>query len=400
MAIKFQDASAVPPEILKMSEEAASRLALRTNEVRSLEAKIKAINTASLRKRLRECRNALADVFEGQDLATRQLQTLYLRNAAGLQMAQNKEVARLQNEAQRTGAMGLTAAGMARAKLDMSLQLLVTGGRMVLEADARVLDAEGNEVPAPGNVLDGAVRIATKARDTLIKARDATAYEIRKATLPPSLTDANQSVAALLKQQEARSFVRAMGPLDAMTWALGQLDSAIKMEDQAHIERIEAAAGPYASEIARADRVKVARELESLKMGAHVRDQDVSDAITGAIKLRRAFDDLREARVSGDLKVTVALIESMIALWQAACGMGDIKSMSQTDFRRLLESGAALANQQALSWEVDCTFLLRDVLGPDGASALRQIPSMRAAISGVDARQLASLRAGRSGGVP
>jgi len=392
MAIRFQDVTDLPPELRARAEEARARLELRQNEVRSLEAKIQAVGVPALRKRLRTCRNALADVFEGMALAEKALHVTYLRNAAGLQTANDREVALLQAEAQRSGAMGLDPATMQRVSLDIASQTQIASGRVILEADRFVLNESGQQQRAPGSVIDGAMKIAVKARDTLIKARDATVYEMKQATLPKSLRGEAQSVADLLQSAEARQWVESQGPLEGPRWALAQLESATTAGDEAHLDRIAAAAGPYCARVVKMGNAKIAAELTAMSNASAIRDGIVSEAFQAAAKVGRILDELREGKVSGDAKVTLALIESLIALWQSACGMGDVRSMTPAEFRSVIGAHDVLGTQRELAWTVDCSYLVRDALGPEGASALRKIPSMRVAVQAFDQKVLTSLR--------
>jgi hypothetical protein len=186
--------------------------------------------------------------------------------------------------------------------------------------------------------------------------------------------------------------VEAMGPLDGPKWTLAQLESATKAGDVAHLDRIAAAAGPYCARVAKMGNAKIAGELAAMSNASAIRDGLVSEAFQAATKVGRILNELREGKVSGDAKVTLALIESMIVLWQSTCGMGDVRSMTPADFRAVIGSRDILATQQELAWQVDVAFLVRDALGPEGASALRKIPSMRAAVQAFDAKVLTSLR--------
>jgi len=401
MPPRFLDVTDLPSELRVRAEEAQRRLETKTTELRSLDAKIAALDdldSAPLRKRCRTCQKVVADVFEGVGLALNLLHTTYLRNGAALQTASDREIARMTVEAQRAGQMGLDPQTMKRIGLDLESQVQISSGRVVLESDRFALDDRGKQVRASGSVIDGAIKIATKGREVLIKSRDATVYEIQKAKLPGTLKGAKQDVASLLAQAESRQWVRGLGPREAMKWALAQLDSAIKADDIAHLVRIEAGVGPYAAELTRMGNAKIAAELTAMSNASTIRDGLVSEVTAGAHKVVRVLDELREARAPRDAKLALAIVETCITLWQRTCGLGDVQSMTPQDFRTLLGKNDLGGTMNALVWQVDCSYLLRDALGPAGAAALRQIPSMKAAVQAFDARVLTSMRTGRSQG--
>ena len=398
MAMRVMGIEDLPPELKTAAEEARDRLSLRTNEVRGLEAKLMAVTDPSLRKRLRTCRNALSDMFEAQALAQKSLHATFLRNSAGLQLANDREVANATLEAQKNGSFNLDPAVRQRIALDLAKQTQIASARVTLEADRYVIGVDGKKERATGSVIDGAIKMASKARDTLIKSRDATIYEMRKAVLPASMTDAKSSVLDLLKAAESREWVAAQGPLEGPKWALAQLDSAIAADDDEHVDRIAAAAGSYCSKVMKMGNTRLGAELALMANVALVRDGIISEAYAAASKVCRILDELREGRVTGDSKVCLALIESMIQTWQSVCGQGDVRSMTPAEVRTLLGSHDVAGTQKTLAWQVDCTWLVRDALGPEGASALRAIPSMREAVQAYGAKVLKNPRIGRSAG--
>jgi hypothetical protein len=367
-----------------MGEAAASRLRDQNQTIKSLDEKIAAIETPSLRQRCRSCQSVVLDCLEGISLAEAKLVSVFHRNGAGLKQAIDREIAAQTLLANQRGQYNLDDWTRGIVELDQASQLMIASSRYVLGVDSyRVDKASGTKItPDPDSIIQGGIQRARDAALFLREAQTDTARERELALLPPSLGGSKRGVRELLEIQEARGHVKGLGWKEGTSFLKAQVASALAAEprDDTMLLKLESAGLPFLRELLNMGSRKLTAELVSASNTQAIRDGIVSDIITNAMRLVSTFEDLREMRVPPDLGIAAAIIDTLIDLWKRICSAGAIESMSDENFRALTGPATGMGIEKklaALEWQVSPDWLVRSFLGPEASKALRSIPSMR-----------------------